>query len=91
MKVRLFKILRKQASKLLELRDYGARYSNMAGKCRYVLVRKDNEEFMANGNNIAYLLDEADKIKRNYILSEVEDYRKKLGITRKEYKIIKLE
>lgn len=46
---------------------------------------------MANGNNIAYLLNEADKIKRNYILSEVEDYRKKLGITRKEYKIIKLE
>lgn len=91
MKVRLLKILRKQASKLLELRDYGARYSNMAGKCRYVLVRKDNEEFMANGNNIAYLLNEADKIKRNYILSEVEDYRKKLGITRQEYKIIKLE
>lgn len=91
MKVRLLKILRKQASKLLELRDYGARYSKMAGKCRYVLVRKDNEEFMANGNNIAYLLNEADKIKRNYILSEVEDYRKKLGITRKEYKIIKLE
>lgn len=91
MKVRLLKILRKQASKLLELRDYGAMYSNMAGKCRYVLVRKDNEEFMANGNNIAYLLNEADKIKRNYILSEVEDYRKKLGITRKEYKIIKLE
>lgn len=91
MKVRLLKILRKQASKLLELRDYGARYSNMAGKCRYVLVRKDNEEFMANGNNIAYLLNEADKIKRNYILSEVEDYRKKLGITRKEYKNIKLE
>ena len=91
MKVRLLKILRKQASKLLELRDYGARYSNMAGKCRYVLVRKDNEEFMANGNNIAYLLNEADKIKRNYILSEVEDYRKKLGITRKVYKIIKLE
>lgn len=91
MKVRLLKILRKQASKLLELRDYAARYSNMAGKCRYVLVRKDNEEFMANGNNIAYLLNEADKIKRNYILSKVEDYRKKLGITRKEYKIIKLE
>lgn len=91
MKVRLLKILRKQASKLLELRDYGARYSNMAGQCRYVLVRKDNEEFMANGNNIAYLLNEADKIKRNYILSEVEDYRKKLGITRQEYKIIKLE
>lgn len=83
MKVRLLKILRKQASKLLELRDYGARHSNMAGKCRYVLVRKDNEEFMANGNNIAYLLSEADKIKRNYILSKVEDYRKKLGITRK--------
>lgn len=91
MKVRLLKILRKQASKLLELRDYGARYSNMAGNCRYVLVRKDNEEFMANGNNIAYLLNEADKIKRNYILSEVEDYRKKLGIYRQEYKIIKLE
>lgn len=91
MKVRLLKILRKQASKLLELRDYGARYSNMAGNCRYVLVRKDNEEFMANGNNIAYLLSEADKIKRNYILSEVEDYRKKLGITRQEYRIIKLE
>lgn len=91
MKVRLLKILRKQASKLLELRDYGARYSNMAGKCRYVLVRKDSEEFMANGNNIAYLLSEADKIKRNYILSEVEDYRKKLRIYRQEYKIIKLE
>ena len=91
MKVRLLKILRKQASKLLELRDYGARYSNMAGNCRYVLVRKDNEQFMANGNNIAYLLSEADKIKRNYILSEVEDYRKKLGITRQEYRIIKLE
>lgn len=91
MKVRLLKILRKQASKLLELRDYGARYSNMAGKCRYVLVRKDNEEFMANGNNLYSILMEADKIKRNYILSEVEDYRKKLGITRKKYKIIKLE
>lgn len=91
MKVRLLKKLRMRASILLELRDYGARYSNMPGKCRYVLVRKDNEEFMANGNNIAYLLSEADKIKRNYILSEVEDYRKKLGITRKEYKIIKLE
>jgi hypothetical protein len=91
MKVRLLKILRKQASKFLELRDYGARYSNMAGKCRYVLVRKDSEEFMANGNNIAYLLSEADKIKRNYILSEVEDYRKKLRIYRQEYKIIKLE
>ena len=90
MKVRLLKILRKQASKLLELRDYGARYSNMPGKCRYVLVRKDNEEFMANGNNIAYLLSEADKIKRNYILSKVEDYRKKIG-NNKEYKIIKLE
>lgn len=91
MKVRLLKILRKQASNFLELRDYGARYSNMPGKCRYVLVRKDNEEFMANGNNIAYLLNEADKIKRNYILSKVEDYRKKLVITRQEYKIIKLE
>lgn len=91
MKVRLLKILRKQASKLLELRDYGARYSNMAGKCRYVLVRKDNEEFMANGNNLYSILMEADKIKRNYILSEVEDYRKKLRIYRQEYKIIKLE
>lgn len=91
MKVRLLKKLRMRASILLELHDYGAKYSKMAGKCRYVLVRKDNEEFMANGNNIAYLLNEADKIKRNYILSEVEDYRKKLGITRKEYKIIKLE
>ena len=91
MKARLLKILRKQASKLLELRDYGARYSNMAGKCRYVLVRKDNEEFMANGNNIAYLLNEADKIKRNYILSEVEAYRKKKRKPRQEYKIIKLE
>ena len=91
MKVRLLKILRKQASKLLELRDYGVKYSKMAGKCRYVLVRRDNKEFMANGNNIGYILNEADKIKRNYILSEVEDYRKKLGITRKEYKIIKLE
>ena len=91
MKVRLLKILRKQASKLLELRDYGARYSNMPGKCRYVLVRKDNEEFMANGNNIAYLLNEADKIKRNYILSKIEDYRKKLRITSEKYKIIKLE
>lgn len=91
MKVRLLKKLRMRASILLELHDYGAKYSKMAGKCRYVLVRKDSEEFMANGNNIAYLLSEADKIKRNYILSEVEDYRKKLGITRKEYKIIKLE
>lgn len=91
MKVRLLKKLRMRASILLELRDYGARYSNMAGKCRYVLVRKDSEEFMANGNNIAYLLSEADKIKRNYILSEVEDYRKKLRIYRQEYKIIKLE
>lgn len=91
MKVRLLKILRKQASKILEIHDYGAKYSNMAGKCRYVLVRRDNKEFMANGNNIAYLLNEADKIKRNYILSEVEDYRKKLRITRQEYKIIKLE
>ena len=91
MKVRLLKILRKQASKLLELRDYGARYSNMPGKCRYVLVRKDNEEFMANGNNIAYLLNEADKIKRNHILSEVEAYRKKKRKPRQEYKIIKLE
>lgn len=91
MKVRLLKILRKQASKLLELHDYGARYSNMAGKCRYVLVRKDSEEFMANGNNLYSILMEADKIKRNYILSEVEDYRKKLRIYRQEYKIIKLE
>lgn len=91
MKVRLLKILRKRASNFLEIHDYGAKYSNMAGKCRYVLVRKDNEEFMANGNNIGYLLNEADEIKRNYILSEVMDYRKKLGITRKEYKIIKLE
>ena len=91
MKVRLLKKLRMRASILLELHDYGAKYSKMAGKCRYVLVRKDNEEFMANGNNIAYLLNEADKIKRNYILSKVEDYRKKLGITRQEYKIIKLE
>ena len=91
MKARLLKILRKQASKLLELRVYGARYSNMAGKCRHVLVRKDNEEFMANGNNIAYLLNEADKIKRNYILSEVEVYRKKKRKSRQEYKIIKLE
>lgn len=91
MKVRLLKILRKQASKFLELHDYGSRYSKMAGKCRYVLVRRDNKEFMANGNDIAYLLNEADKIKRNYILSEVEDYRKKLRIYRQEYKIIKLE
>lgn len=91
MKVRLLKILRKQASKLLELRDYGARYSNMAGKCRYILVRRDNKEFMANGNNLYSILMEADKIKRNYILSEVEDYRKKLRIYRQEYKIIKLE
>ena len=91
MKARLLKILRKQASNFLELRDYGAKYSKMAGKCRYVLVRKDNEEFMANGNNIAYLLNEADKIKRNYILSEVEAYRKKKRKPRQEYKIIKLE
>ena len=91
MKARLLKILRKQASKFLEIHDYGAKYSNMAGKCRYVLVRRDNKEFMANGNNIAYLLNEADKIKRNYILSHVEDYRKKLRIYRQEYKIIKLE
>lgn len=91
MKVRLLKILRKQASKLLEIHDYGAKYSNMAGKCRYVLVIKDNNEFMANGNDIAYLLNEADKIKRNYILSEVEAYRKKKRKLRQEYKIIKLE
>ncbi len=91
MKVRLLKILRKQASKLLEIHDYGAKYSNMAGKCRYVLVIKDNNEFMANGNDIAYLLNEADKIKRNYILSEVEAYRKKKRKSRQEYKIIKLE
>lgn len=91
MKVRLLKILRKQASKLLEIHDYGAKYSNMAGKCRYVLVIKDNNEFMANGNNLYSILMEADKIKRNYILSEVEDYRKKLRITREKYKIIKLE
>lgn len=91
MKARLLKILRKQASKFLEIHDYGARYSNMPGKCRYVLVRRDNKEFMANGNNIGYIFNEADKIKRNYILSEVEDYRKKLRISRKEYKIIKLE
>ena len=91
MKVRLLKKLRMRASILLELRDYGARYSNMVGKCRYVLVRKDNEEIMANGNNIAYLLNEADKIKRNYILAEVEAYRKKKRKSRQEYKIIKLE
>lgn len=91
MKARLLKILRKQASKFLELRDYGARYSNMPGKCRYVIVRKDNKEFMANGNDIGYILNEADRIKRNHILLEVEDYRKKLRITRKKYKIIKLE
>lgn len=91
MKVRLLKILRKQASNLLEIHDYGTRYSNMAGKCRYVLVRRDNKEFMANGNNLYSILMEADRIKRNYILSEVEDYRKKLRITREKYKIIKLE
>lgn len=91
MKARLLKILRKQASNFLELRDYGARYSNMAGKCRYVIVRKDNKEFMANGNDIGYILNEADRIKRNHILLEVEDYRKKLRISRKKYKIIKLE
>lgn len=91
MKVRLLKILRKQASKFLELHDYGSRYSNMAGKCRYVLVRRDNKEFMANGNNIGYIFNEADKIKRNYILSEVEAYRKKKRKLRQEYKIIKLE
>lgn len=91
MKARLLKILRKQASKFLEIHDYGAKYSNMAGKCRYVLVRRDNKEFMANGNNIEYLLNEADRIKRNYILSEVEAYRKKKRKLRQEYKIIKLE
>lgn len=91
MKAKLLKIFRKQASKLLEIHDYGARYQKMAGKCRYVLVRKDNKEFMANGNDIGYILNEANKIKRNYILLEVEDYRKKLGITREKYKIIKLE
>lgn len=91
MKVRLLKKLRMRASILLELHDYGSRYSKMAGKCRYVLVRRDNKEFMANGNNIGYLLNEADRIKRNYILSKVEDYRKKLRITREKYKIIKLE
>lgn len=91
MKVRLLKILRKQASKILEIHDYGTRYSKMAGKCRYVLVRRNNKEFMANGNNIGYLLNEADRIKRNYIISEVEDYRKKKRKSRQEYKIIKLE
>ena len=91
MKARLLKILRKQASNFLELRDYGARYSNMPGKSRYVIVRKDNKEFMANGNDIGYILNEADRIKRNHILLEVEDYRKKLRISRKKYKIIKLE
>ena len=91
MKARLLKILRKQASKFLELHDYGSRYSKMAGKCRYVLVRRDNKEFMANGNDIGYILNEADRIKRNHILLEVEDYRKKLRISRKKYKIIKLE
>ena len=91
MKARLLKILRKQASKFLEIHDYGAKYSNMAGKCRYVLVRRDNKEFMANGNDIGYILNEANRIKRNHILLEVEDYRKKLRISRKKYKIIKLE
>ena len=65
-----------RASILLELHDYGAKYSKMAGSCRYVLVRRDNKEFMANGN---------------YILSEVEAYRKKKRKSRQEYKIIKLE
>lgn len=91
MKVRLLKKLRMRASILLELHDYGVKYSKMAGNCRYVLVRKDNKEFMANGNNIGYLLNEADRIKRNYILSEVEAYRKKKRKLRQEYKIIKLE
>lgn len=91
MKVRLLKKLRMRASILLELHDYGAKYSNMPGKCRYVIVRKDNKEFMANGNDIGYILNEADRIKRNHILLEVEDYRKKLRISRKKYKIIKLE
>ena len=91
MKAKLLKILRKQASNFLELRDYGAKYSNMPGKCRYVLVRRDNKEFMANGNDIGYILNEADRIKRNHILLNVEDYRKKLRISRKKYKIIKLE
>lgn len=91
MKVRLLKILRMRASILLELHDYGVKYSKMAGTCRYVLVRKDNNEFMANGNDIGYILNEADRIKRNYILSEVEAYRKKKRKLRQEYKIIKLE
>lgn len=91
MKVRLLKKLRMRASILLELHDYGVKYSKMAGKCRYVLVRRDNKEFMVNGNNIVYLLNEADRIKRNYILSEVEAYRKKKRKSRQEYKIIKLE
>lgn len=52
MKVRPLKKLRMRASILLELHDYGVKYSKMAGKCRYVLVRRDNKEFMANGNNI---------------------------------------
>ena len=91
MKVRLLKKLRMRASILLELHDYGVKYSNMPGKCRYVIVRKDNKEFMANGNNIGYILNEADRIKRNYILSEVEAYRKKKRKSRQEYKIIKLE
>lgn len=76
MKVRLLKKLRMRASILLELHYYGAKYSKMAGSCRYVLVRRDNKEFMANGN---------------YILSEVEAYRKKKRKSRQEYKIIKLE
>lgn len=42
MKVRLLKKLRMRASILLELHDYGVKYSKMAGYCRYVLVRKDN-------------------------------------------------
>lgn len=91
MKVRPLKKLRMRASILLELHDYGVKYSKMAGKCRYVLVRRDNKEFIANGNNIGYLLNEADRIKRNYILSEVEAYRKKKRKSRQEYKIIKLE
>lgn len=73
MKVRLLKIQRKKDSKFLELRDYGARYSKMTGKCRYVLVRRDNKKIMANGDNLYSILMEADKIRRNYILSEVEE------------------
>lgn len=53
MKARLLKILRKQASNFLELRDYGARYSNMPGK----LDMYSSEEIIKNSWPTATILD----------------------------------